>query len=398
MASLGLLGAIGGIGKGLTTSADTMWKMKAQEERDKRLAEIEDRRTMMKIDADDRRSEREIEAKRDLQDSKPTTVSAGSSLWVGGEEVYVNPNTSSTATTAMKNAAALGLEPGSPEYNSYIRDTTEKSGKTQWFEVVDKDMKPIALRSNYGDMKDHPLATEDLKLQPGYKWINHDDHSEGMTAIRGSAAEQESKQRDQAMTSTDLDIDRKREELPSAGKSSRQINIENMIKSGVPPKVAEGTANGTIRTITNPNGFATLVDTASGTTIGEYGPADPSDPYGQQVWKPSSAYYGNQSGQTGRLDAMGRAALMDRAVEYANNRYESEASAFQSDESQFNMTEQQIKQKWINEYMQNALGTQETGMLNTDPTNPLKLKNLKRQFRCKELELHPLKRTIRSWL
>jgi len=66
-----------------------MWKMKAQEERDKRLAEIEDRRTMMKIDADDRRQERKITAEKE----EGTVVAAGSDLVVGGEVVHSTPST-----------------------------------------------------------------------------------------------------------------------------------------------------------------------------------------------------------------------------------------------------------------------------------------------------------------
>lgn len=50
MASLGLLGALEGLGKGISDSATSMWKLKAQEERDKRLEEL--RRETNRTDAE----------------------------------------------------------------------------------------------------------------------------------------------------------------------------------------------------------------------------------------------------------------------------------------------------------------------------------------------------------
>ncbi len=134
MASLGLLGAIGGAGKGLSESAATMWKLKALDERDKRLAELEDRRAMMKIDADDRRVERKAELK------KQEFIKTGTGDTIGSfdeegifTEAYVNPNKAENKLDAETKAQV--------ELHKNLTTTLSKGGEYSMETEVTKQLK-----------------------------------------------------------------------------------------------------------------------------------------------------------------------------------------------------------------------------------------------------------------
>jgi len=57
-----------------------------------------------------------------------------------------------------------------------------------------------------------------------------------------------------------------------------------MLKLGVPEEVARGAQYGTLRTVSNPNGGAMIIDITTNRPIGAMQPKDPSKPYGEMEW------------------------------------------------------------------------------------------------------------------
>ena len=108
MASLGLLGALEGLGKGISSSANEMWKINALEERAKRLAELEDARDarrhgysmderMFTANREDARSQMEIDARIKAADEKNRRENERSQMKIDAD----------AAAAALKNQAEI---------------------------------------------------------------------------------------------------------------------------------------------------------------------------------------------------------------------------------------------------------------------------------------------------
>ena len=116
MSKMGLLGAVSGLAQGVGDATKTGWMYRARETRERRLAELEH------------------DLKTGLQGSKPMAaynpVSGQNEYRKSSELTGILPgghrfgperkSETLTPTARMKNAAALGLQPGSPEYERMI--------------------------------------------------------------------------------------------------------------------------------------------------------------------------------------------------------------------------------------------------------------------------------------